>query len=896
MNAHVRKEIRLLTPSFATALLLACVMGLIPRGLSVPSLPGLLAVFPFLLSPAMVVMMALDSFGREIASGNFANLLTQPVPRSRVWRTKVLVLAGGQAIVFAAWWLSFQIFRPHASWGITNQDVHVMTVTAGLFVLAVFSGGLWSVLLFRQVAAAFWMTLFVPAALALITAHFTEKHGGHTEAWLIVILVAYGLAGFWGARRLFLGAQDLQWTGGAIAIPGMPALTGWGQSRRSPPHAALVVKELQLHQAQFVIAVVLALLHLGMIGLRRIADGFRDSPTLEFLVGQFWLFWMVMPLLVGCSAVAEERKLGTWEAQLCLPVRRWTQFAIKFGVALGLSVLFGVAAPVLLEGVRILPDIHAEFPSEQYNYYSRMPQGTLVLAALELVRSLNPLLPFLPQLLVCTVLVAIPFYASTLARHTLQAISFAIVAVVLAQMGVGAIHDAAHDWPGKAPLIYLIGVPILAVTLVWLAFSNFKRVFVGWLVWRRNGLVLLGSLAAAIAVTSAIHNRIWELLSKTEPPHGVALLKSPQGVVLRNEFANLIVQLADGRVWSDRIMPTVPSLGAMLSGDAKLVELFPGGRFLDGTNWMSVAFCNPDVVAIQRDGSLWVSEQPEKWSMFWQQRSASNRGPIELVRLGDRNDWKSVAGISPPAFLLKTDGTLWRLGQGRAEMRTNWPGLRAFQPVRLGIDSDWSELVCSDYQIWCRKADGRAWVAGRYFGGETKPGSLQFDKDTTFLRAPERDGGQWRGIVWINSPRGGRFEVALRDDGTLRVLGKWRGSLSGKSQFVSADVQLGAHSDWLAVAGNNDMVVTLKADGSLWKWDFPDDPVTKPNTARAKRLSSHSDWVAVGQDYDGIISLAADGSLWAWQYGRRMASQFSLHLAPSRKPQLIGNVLVSVPQ
>jgi ABC-type transport system involved in multi-copper enzyme maturation permease subunit len=763
------------------------------------------------------------------------------------------------------------------------------------------------VLLFRQVAAAFWMTLFVPAALALIPVYFTRKDDASTEGrlfgWLIAILVAYSIAGVFWARRLFASAQDVQWTGGVIAMPGMRglrALMAGSRERRRRPRAALVAKEFQLQQSQFVIAGVLALLHLGVIAARTIGDGFRDSPALEFFTGQFWVFWMVMPLLIGCTAVAEERKLGTLEAQLCLPARRWTQFVIKFSVALGLAVLFGVAAPVALEGGKILPDFHANLRNEMLNYYSHMPHGTSVVAALKLVLAINPLLPFLPQLLIAIGLVAISFYASTIARHTLQAISSAIPGIVLASVLLGnsqPIGDALHLWRGS--LIYFIGVPTLTVTIAWLASWNFKRVLVGWPVWRRNILVVMASLATVLVSIGAIYNRAWEQLSPNEPSHGTARLKAPQNVTLRSEFFNLTVQLPDGRVWTDRLMPTVPSLGAMVSGDWKTIDIFPGGRFLDGTNWSSVAFGYLDVAAIRRDGSLWVSEQSENPSMFWRPRSDSNQEPIKLVQLGDDKDWKAVAGSRPPVFLLKTDGTLWRWGPARVVMRTNWPGLRAFQPERLGTASDWSELGCDNNQIWFRKADGRTWISGGFQSVLSEPESLRFGEETTLLRAPYRDGRELRGYVRHYRPRGNQFEVRLRDDGTLRIR-EWRWKQTSKQEFTSGDVQLGQESDWLALVGNNgDGVVTLKVDGSLWDWEFPDDSIAKANTARATRLGAHADWVAITSDYLGTYSLAADGSLWLWRNGSRdfRPSEFAILplLAPSRKPLLIGNIFTHSP-
>ena len=85
---------------------------------------------------------------------------------------------------------------------------------------------------------------------------------------------------------------------------------------------------------------------------------YQRNSRLEFVLEIFWGLWLVMPMLVGAAAVAEERKLGTLAGQFCLPVKRRTQFAVKFRVVMLLSILFGVVMPLLLEGSRILPDIH----------------------------------------------------------------------------------------------------------------------------------------------------------------------------------------------------------------------------------------------------------------------------------------------------------------------------------------------------------------------------------------------------------------------------------------------------------------------------------------------------------------------------------------------------------
>ena len=324
MNALVRKEVRLLLPTFVIGLLLAFSMWLYPDDPKLASgLRVTLIVLAFLICPAMVMMMALDSFGREFSAGTFSSLLAQPVPRSRIWWTKTLLLAVGVLLLGTAWWFSlannkrFQANSPDEL-----RDIFLAVV---LFIMAVYSGGLWTVLLFRQVAAAFWFTLLTPATLAMVISYFTfNKQTGEAEPTfkpaLIVAFSIYSLAGFLFARWLFLRAQDAHWTGGTIALPAWRGTNGLfrsrGDRRQWRPRAGLWVKEFQLHQSQFVLAGVVALIHLAVVAARKFGD-FKDSLVVQILLEGFWVLWLAMPFLVGCAAVAEERKLGTLESQLC---------------------------------------------------------------------------------------------------------------------------------------------------------------------------------------------------------------------------------------------------------------------------------------------------------------------------------------------------------------------------------------------------------------------------------------------------------------------------------------------------------------------------------------------------------------------------------------------------
>jgi ABC-type transport system involved in multi-copper enzyme maturation permease subunit len=426
MNALVRKEVRLLLPSFVIGLLLAFSIWLIPSE-PAPALSfrASLVVLMFMLCPAMLVMMTLGSFGRELSAETFSFLLAQPASRSRLWWTKTLLLAVAVVLIWAAWWFSLShnmTFLAHS-----REDRRDAFLMGALFVIASYSGGLWTTLLFRQVAAAFWFTVLTPAALAMAVVGLLHKRAQAVDTalapTLIIVFSIYAVGGFLFARWLFLRAQDTHWTGGTIALPEVRGLSGIfrprGERRRWRPRAALWMKELQLHQSQFVLAAALAFLHLAVLAARKVGGDFKNSPSLQFVLEQFWLLWMAMPLLVGCTAVADERRLGTLEAQLCLPSRRRTQFMIKIGGALLLAVVLGAVVPLLFESARIVSGFSQEASSDTSTYASITTPGGRVIPIGAIVATLRAMEPFLWLTGYATTFALVSLYASTLVRNTI---------------------------------------------------------------------------------------------------------------------------------------------------------------------------------------------------------------------------------------------------------------------------------------------------------------------------------------------------------------------------------------------------------------------------------------------------------------------------------------------
>jgi hypothetical protein len=269
MNPLIKKEIRLLLPAWAAA------MALVIFQISIPVPFGFLAGAPDIGAPFGLILgfllLSVASFGQELSSGSLASLLSQPMERRRIWATKIKMLAVAFVSVLFAWAVPKEIYfmmRLGAYPMPPNPDFPIgLEKHLILFALTMFSGGLWTTLLVRQVVASFALTLLVPLALDFSVgmvsglANWPEAIGERAGFW---ILIAYSIAGFFWARRLFLQAQDTQRTGGNFIFPWRGrSVEHTASSFRLPRERffALVWKEIHLHEANLFIAIILLVLY-----------------------------------------------------------------------------------------------------------------------------------------------------------------------------------------------------------------------------------------------------------------------------------------------------------------------------------------------------------------------------------------------------------------------------------------------------------------------------------------------------------------------------------------------------------------------------------------------------------------------------------------------------------
>jgi ABC-type transport system involved in multi-copper enzyme maturation permease subunit len=479
MSALVRKEFRLLLPAWIVALAAATVPLWFLRQTS-----------PTLWLPCFgmaLLFLGLAPFGQEISWGTFGLLLSQPEKRRRFWRIKAGLLALALLSVWALFVLCWQIASGHLErWQLDQLGSFAeMVGVSGLLALLAFSGGLWTTLLLRDVTTAFFITVLLPLGIFSGTILCMACVSGWDDVDYMITcwpLAIYAVAGFFLARRLFFGAEDVPWIGSQIFLAtGRGRTFRWlafGFQQKRGPWSALIFKELQLQEITIILVPLLALFHLAALAARHFAP--QWAAELGVFEGGM-IVWMIVPWVIGCVAVAEERRYNTLESLLCLPLRQRSQFAVKFAVAMTMGIVLGGVFPWLLEKVG--------GGGDQWTGLDAL--GNLVSAA--------------------AIVTGIAFFASTMSRGMLQAFAVALlftilfwVAIVILSNFFERIGPGAHVLgPGAGALFSHLARPAMLAAYVWLAYRNYKSLQTGWRLWAVNFAWLAAVLIAVWLVAIA---------------------------------------------------------------------------------------------------------------------------------------------------------------------------------------------------------------------------------------------------------------------------------------------------------------------------------------------------------------------------------------------------------
>jgi hypothetical protein len=898
MNALVRKEVQLLGPMWLAALVLAVAPLCLIKNPA--NLGGWgLFVLSFWLG---TLLLGVTSFGREISAATFSQLLAQPISRQRLWRIKTIVLAVAMLSVFAAfyvtlnvrltgtiklptWWWAHPVFE--------SVRVGSNLAMAGVMALTAFAGGLWSTLLLRQFLAAFLITMLTPWMIALPANLLTEKIAGSGSQIILVVgcvvLGLYAVVGFLLARWLFLKAQDVAWTGGVITLPRFLGRHGENQVVAARPArtqiTALLRKEFHFQQISLIFAGLLFVLHVAVLFAQKWLE-LPQASIWNFLFETFWLFWFVLPLLIGCMAVAEERRLGTLEPQLCLPASRLKQFLVKALMVVVFALGLGGAPVWVMDWCGQALGLKSYGATSSPNDFWAVPVVAMCIAMVGL-------------------------YASSLSRNFLQALAasfgvftfFALINFWLIQSGtlfglklwdgpIGVLLGGVVawwlsfsllSWRGRRRLLlatiggfFLVWtLPLLlpglrslqssayvfslagllvgggsALLVLVLAFQNYRQVNTDARLWRRNLGVWLAGLMITSVLATATYHRAWEIGGPFEPPAGPPRLSGNVRPVVEQCDAGrvILVLLPDGQLRSVRRNE---------SADLKVENC--------GSDWVAIAADLNQAAGVKLDGTLWrlswwgtvqtngvvVPEAAHNWKDAFLQRRLIAL-PVTATRMDRETNWIAIAAGANHFLALKRDGTLWGWGENRNDQLAEGVPDLTITPVQLGTEADWVFVSGFTSGSVAVRRDHSVWKWGRAHPITARGIGKEFIGST-----PQKIATLSAGVSRMISTHCG--DIVFCEDGTGWGLGQIGNYLGAGDPMLTTLTKLWDNSRWTEASGEMwSHVVGIRSDGSMWlqnAQDLSGLPDPKP-------LGVRTDWIALHVHYpEGFYALASDGTL-----------------------------------
>jgi hypothetical protein len=289
--------------------------------------------------------------GQEFSGGTLALLLSQPVSRGRLYSAKMLVLALMLASLVAASHWAIPAWRQDQ-----NQMGHAWVLLPALCGLCVTP---WLTMATRNPLAGTVFTFAIPGMLLAASSVFWSVSGrtGNfadfqlANLWRVVLaLSAAGAVAGWRAfmRLEVTGDSDAA----AVTLPagrwfrGAPAVTPRDAGRR--PMQRLLAKELRLQQLSLALA--------GLFLVGRSAGWFAAEGARQAISVVTVLYMLLVAVVIGAFASAEERQLGTIQCQALVPISAATQWAVKMAVVFGLVVLLALGLPGALETLAAVLD------------------------------------------------------------------------------------------------------------------------------------------------------------------------------------------------------------------------------------------------------------------------------------------------------------------------------------------------------------------------------------------------------------------------------------------------------------------------------------------------------------------------------------------------------------
>jgi hypothetical protein len=323
------------------------------------------------------VALGAHAFGHEYAHRTLGALLVQPVRRTRILSVKLAVLAVMLIALAAVAWIGpyspIKLFPMHTTF---DSRVLFLPTLMGLTLAPYLS------LLARSTLGGAVFTVAVPGLLLIASdliglRLFGLGSPGEIDRFkyaafplATVATCAFAAIAIW-PRVLRL--EDAGDGAGHISVSiASDARASRPRSARNP-YWLLAAKEIRLQQMTFVIVAIYLFSWLASIWAHQSIEGAPPTPWWQLNI----LYAVLLSILIGSLASAEERQFGTLEWQALLPLAAWKQFAMKVAVACGIALAAGIALPILLALVTPRP-IVGGFPPGALWFICMITLGTTI--------------------------------------------------------------------------------------------------------------------------------------------------------------------------------------------------------------------------------------------------------------------------------------------------------------------------------------------------------------------------------------------------------------------------------------------------------------------------------------------------------------------------------------
>jgi ABC-type transport system involved in multi-copper enzyme maturation permease subunit len=336
----ISKEVRALALPWLA--ILTCM--LLPVVTDAPIWLGGLSVPAYFLGTAALGGL---SVGHEYTDRTLSLLLTLPARRERLFAVKLGVLA---VMLLTLWVAASTLVFGDSRFTSESKDMAaLLPVLCGLFLAP------WLTMACRNPIGGAVFALAVPGVLLVageLIGISLYGQGPVMQAFRLAV-ASFGTIGLCA-----VGAVMGWWTFThleAIEGPGEDVrLPRWLRSADTAPAARftrrnpfwlLVKKEIALQQLPLVLAAFYVLAWFVAETLTSWVPGVEYRATFTALTLPYAL---LLTMVIGSSASAAERQIGTLEWQVLLPIAAWKQWAVKMAVVFGLAIILALGLPVVL--------------------------------------------------------------------------------------------------------------------------------------------------------------------------------------------------------------------------------------------------------------------------------------------------------------------------------------------------------------------------------------------------------------------------------------------------------------------------------------------------------------------------------------------------------------------